>query len=119
MREYTIVRNGAIPRGPVGCHHCGDPETVIYPYRAEITVRGSLRPPEYFIVENSEIDHVVQLWFRNQPTVSCEKMCDEIVDSLISYMNGYADQWDVRNICVELTGTNGRANLSCKWTAVN
>ena len=117
MREYTIVRNGSIPRGPVGCHHCGDADVTTYPYRAEITVRGQLLGPEFFIVENSEINHVIQLWFRERETMSCEKMCDEIVDALLTYMSGYSDQWDVRSICVELTGTNGRANLSCKWTA--
>lgn len=114
MREYTIVRNGSIPRGPLSGHFCGDVTTVDYPYRAEITVRGELRGPDFFIVENSEIDSAIQLWFRGQPSVSCEKMCDEIVDALLSYMRGY-DQWHVQSVCVELTGTNGRANLSCKW----
>lgn len=114
MKRYTIVRNGVIARGPQGDHYCGFPETDSYPYRAEVCVHGNLTGPDFFIVENSEMDAAIQLWFRNQATVSCEKMADEIVDVLLTYFSLY-DQWSIHSIKVELTGTNGRANLSCEW----
>lgn len=113
--SYTIVRNGVIKRGPLSEHHCGFKGTTRYPYRVEITVRGKLEPPAYFIVPNETIDDYVQMIFKHAPTVSCERMAEMICESMLTMMQ--ETTFEAQKIHVELTGTNGRALLSCDWQA--
>jgi hypothetical protein len=116
MKSYTIVRNGVINQQPKGDHKCGYARTRRYPYRVELTVKGELRAPDYFIVANEMIDEIVQARFVHQPSTSCERMCDDICGAVLAYMGStYADQWQVLKCHTELTGTNGRALLSCDW----
>lgn len=116
MITYTIVRNGTIEQTPFGTHKCGLPEVSSYPYRVELTVSGHLQGPDYFIVDNQEIDDIVQACFHGKASVSCELMCDVICQAVLAYLPRYV-QWQAQHLHVELTGTNGRAMLSCDWTS--
>ncbi len=118
MKTYTIVRNGVIARNKqiASAHHCGFATTRAYPYRVELTVTGSLQGPQYFIMANEELDAIVQRTFANRPTVSCERMCDEICHAMLAFVKSQK-RFTARHIHVELTGTNGRALLSCDWYA--
>jgi hypothetical protein len=113
-KTYTIVRNGVIKRTKHGDHYCGFSRTRNYPYRVELTVRGELRPPDYFILANEMVDEVVQKRLRDAPPTSCEKMCDDICDAVLDHMaTEHAGQWQVLRCHTQLTGTNGLALLSC------
>ena len=119
-KHFTIVRNGKIRKATVGNHHCGFGKGV-YPYRVTLTVKGELSAPNYWVVANEEIDDYVQAVFvrqRTQGSTSCEKMCDDILTCIHELMSAYP-QWSTERIRVELTGTNGRALLSCDWSADN
>jgi len=117
-KRYTIVRNGVIGGKPrETTHKCGSPGTKRYPYRVTLTVRGNLTGPDYFIVDNREVDDYVQAVFvRNRFGMSCERMCDEMLNCLHDMLSNYP-QWTAERIHVELTGTNGAAWLSAEWTA--
>lgn len=118
MKRYTIVRNGVIHKEADGAHHCGFEETREFPYRVELTVQGELRGPDYFIVANEMIDDVVQAQFKDAPSTSCERMCDVICTAVLDHMaTEHGDQWRVLKCHSELTGTQGKALLSCDWTA--
>lgn len=117
MKSFTMVRNGIVRQLPWGTHKCGSPETNEYPYRVELTVVGELRAPTYWIVDNQEIDDVVQATFWGKPTVSCERMCDLICQKILEYMKTRYNEWKVKKLHTELTGTNGKALLSCDWEA--
>lgn len=115
LKTFTIVRNGLILQRPRGPHKCGFSKTSRYPYRVEVTVSGVLEPPLFFIVQNEEIHKVVVATFRaKRESESCEKMVDEICQAVLLRMRREA-QWQVERLHVELTGTGGRALLSCDW----
>jgi len=116
--QFTIVRNGIInrpKRKASSDHYCGFSKTKSYPYRVALTVTGELTGPDYFVVANEVIDDYVQAVFVRQPaTESCEKMCQDICHCMFDLMDSYP-QWRLDHIHVELTGTNGKALLSCDW----
>jgi hypothetical protein len=114
-KRFTIVRNGTIRRRGKGLHWCGDATTNRYPYRVTLTVSGELLPPDYFVVDNQTVDDYVQAVFvRQRESRSCEKMCNDICVAMLDMMDTLP-QWKTERINVELTGTNGRAWLSCSW----
>ena len=114
MTRYNITRNGVIKQPYHGGHKCGNPDVLEYPYRVEITVSGTLQGPDYFIVANEAIAECVDQLFANAPTRSCKKMCDDICSTVLDLMKKHP-QWVTERVYVELTGTNGLAELSCEW----
>ena len=116
MKTYTIVRNGSIPQTNHGEHYCGFADAVEFPYRVELTVRGQLQPPQYFIIANEEMHDVVIRTCAGH-SMSCERMADSILDAMHSHVTANYSHWEIIKLHVELTGTNGRANLSADYQA--
>lgn len=99
VKTFTIVRNGKIKQLPKGPHKCGFPRTTTYPYRVELTVRGHLRQPDFFIVRNEKIHEAVIGTFAHKPSMSCERMCDEMCQAVLDLMTQFPHWEPMRHLC--------------------
>lgn len=116
MKTYTIERRGIVHVPSFGEHYCGFGNVHDFPYIVRMTVRGKLAGPQFFVVDNMEIDRVVQETFASQVSVSCERMADMMVDALLDYMRAQYADWHVISLHCETTGAPGMAMLSCDYT---
>lgn len=115
MTTYTVIRSGVIKQRPRGFHQCGFEGMTRFPYRVEIEVSGRLHGPDYFIIANEVIDEYVQVTLAQRDSTSCELMADNICRAMLALMRRHGRQWRTERILVALTGTRGRALLSCQW----
>lgn len=126
-QRLTIERAGQFihPTQPQG-HKCGNRDDRVYGYRASLTVKGELKAPMNFIVDNHAIHALVTMSYPSAdfgdvraPGQSCELMASKIAQAIVRLAE--LEGWTVVEVKVSVSGSTPlwESSLTCTLFAVN